>query len=128
MWYGNGTETEGLITFSGGENLTVTNILEAPGEVVGKSGHSTLYRASIPVGPAATSAVSVLLRFVRPGCACRSEEIALIVRMLGTIRHPNLVPLRAFYVGPREEKLLVHPFYAAGTLARFLRGVFFLLI
>jgi hypothetical protein len=103
----------------------VTNILEAPGEVVGKSGHSTLYRASIPVDPAGTSAVSALLRFVRPGCAGRSEEIVPIVRMLGTIRHPNLVPLRALYVGPRGEKLLVHPFYAAGTLDRFLRGVCF---
>ncbi|KAJ4746522.1 Leucine-rich repeat protein kinase family protein [Rhynchospora pubera] len=116
-----GTETEGLITFSGGENLTVTNILEAPGEVVGKSGHSTLYRASVPVGPTGTNAVSVLLRFVRPGCAGKAEEIVPIVRMLGTIRHPNLVPLRALYVGPRGEKLFVHPFYAAGTLARFLR-------
>ncbi|XP_078163070.1 putative kinase-like protein TMKL1 [Carex rostrata] len=116
-----GTESEGLITFSGGENLTVGNILEAPGEVVGKSGHSTLYRASIPVGPSGTSSASVLLRFIRPGCAGRSEEIVPILRMLGTIRHPNLVPLRALYVGPRGEKLLVHPFYVAGTLARFLR-------
>ncbi|KAJ3680583.1 hypothetical protein LUZ60_016861 [Juncus effusus] len=116
-----GTETEGLITFPGGENLTVTNILEAPGEVVGKSVHSTLYRASVPVGPTGTGTASVLLRFLRPGCAARAEEIVPIVRMLGTVRHPNLVPLRALYVGPRGEKLFVHPFYAAGTLARFLK-------
>uniref|UniRef100_R7W4H6 Putative kinase-like protein TMKL1 n=1 Tax=Aegilops tauschii TaxID=37682 RepID=R7W4H6_AEGTA len=34
---------------------------------------------------------------------------------------PNLVPIRALYVGPRGEKLLVHPFYAAGSLRRFLQ-------
>jgi hypothetical protein len=39
------------------------------------------------------------------------------------VRHANLVPIRALYVGPRGEKLLVHPFYAAGSLRRFLQGL-----
>ena len=103
--------------FPGGEALTVAAILEAPGEVVAKSAHSTLYRAGLSAGEAVA-----LLRFVRPACAAGAEEAAAAARVLGAARHPNLVPTRALYVGPRGEKLLVHPFYAAGSLRRFLQG------
>lgn len=105
-----------LVTFPGGEALSVATILEAPGEVVAKSAHSTLYRAAVRSGEAA-----VLLRFVRPACAVAAEEAYAAARRVGAVSHPNLVPLRAVYVGPRGEKLLVHPFYAAGSLHRFLQ-------
>nr|CAC39066.1 putative protein [Oryza sativa] len=107
---------DALVKFPGGEALSVAAILEAPGEVVGKSSHSTLYRAAMRSGEAA-----VLLRFVRPACAVTSDEGSAAARRIGAVSHPNLVPLRAFYVGPRGEKLLVHPFYAAGSLRRFLQ-------
>lgn len=84
--------------------------------MVGKSSHSTVYRAAMRSGEAA-----VLLRFVRPACAVGAEEAAAAARRIGAVSHPNLVPLRAVYVGPRGEKLLVHPFYAAGSLQRFLQ-------
>jgi hypothetical protein len=105
-----------LLRFPGGEALSVAAILEAPGEVVAKSAHSTLYRAAVRSGEAA-----VLLRFVRPACADEAFAAAA-ARRIGAVRHPNLVPLRAVYVGPRGEKLLVYPFYAAGSLQRFLQG------
>lgn len=105
-------EPEQLIRFAGGEGLTVPDILEAPGEVVGRSTYGTLYRASLGGSP-------VLLRFLRPA-ACGADVVPT-VRALGGARHGNLVPVRALYVGPRGEKLLVHPYYPAGTLARFLR-------
>ncbi|OEL36637.1 putative kinase-like protein TMKL1 [Dichanthelium oligosanthes] len=107
---------EALVRFPGGEALTVAAILEAPGEVVAKSAHSTLYRAGLSAGEAVA-----LLRFVRPACAASAEEAAAAARALGAARHPNLVPIRALYIGPRGEKLLVHPFYAAGSLRRFLQ-------
>ncbi|CAN6235821.1 unnamed protein product [Urochloa humidicola] len=107
---------EALVRFPGGESLTVAAILEAPGEVVAKSSHSTLYRAGLSAGEAVA-----LLRFVRPACAAGADEAAAAARVLGAARHPNLVPIRALYIGPRGEKLLVHPFYAAGSLRRFLQ-------
>ncbi|CAN6240379.1 unnamed protein product [Urochloa humidicola] len=107
---------EALVRFPGGESLTVSAILEAPGEVVAKSSHSTLYRAGLSAGEAVA-----LLRFVRPACAAGADEAAAAARVLGAARHPNLVPIRALYIGPRGEKLLVHPFYAAGSLRRFLQ-------
>jgi hypothetical protein len=105
------------VRFPGGEGLTVAAILEAPGEVVAKSGHSTLYRAGLSAGEAVA-----LLRFVRPVCAAAADEATAAARLLGALQHPNLVPIRALYVGPRGEMLLVHPFYAAGSLRRFLQG------
>jgi hypothetical protein len=111
--------SDALVKFPGGETLSVAAILEAPGEVIAKSAHSTLYRAAVRSGEAA-----LLLRFVRPACAVGAEEASAVARRIGAVDHPNLVPLRAVYVGPRGEKLLVHPFYAAGSLQRFLQGLF----
>ncbi|RWW79574.1 hypothetical protein BHE74_00012146 [Ensete ventricosum] len=110
-------ETEELIKFAGWEDLTAHDILDAPGEVVAKSSYGTLYRACIR-----RSMSVALLRFVRPDCTGRIEKVLPAVQMLGSVRHPNLVPTGAMYVGPRGEKLFVHPFYASGTLAQFLRA------
>ncbi|XP_043717245.1 putative kinase-like protein TMKL1 [Telopea speciosissima] len=109
-------ETEDLFSFPGVENLTIHDILDAPGEVVGKSRYGTLYKASIE-----RLNLDVLLRFLRPTCTRRLKEILPAIQMLGFIRHPNLVPLQAFYAGPRGEKLFVHPFIGHGNLAQFIR-------
>ncbi|XP_031110185.1 putative kinase-like protein TMKL1 [Ipomoea triloba] len=105
-----------LMRFEGGEDLTVLDILDAPGEVIGKSGYGTLYRAAL-----LRSNRPALLRFFRPPCTLSLKEVVPIIEVLGSIRHPNLVPLYAFYAGPRGEKLLVHSFYRRGNLAQFIR-------
>ncbi|KAI3808904.1 hypothetical protein L1987_24867 [Smallanthus sonchifolius] len=105
-----------FIKFEGGEDLTCFDILDAPGEVIGKSSYGTLYRANF-------SGDSVLLlRFLRPACTIgKVQDVMRVVQLLGSIKHPNLVPLCGFYSGPRGEKLLVHPFYRRGNLAQFIR-------
>ncbi|XP_058086327.1 putative kinase-like protein TMKL1 [Magnolia sinica] len=115
--YSEELETEDLIGFpGGGENLTIHDILEAPGEVVGNSSHGTLYKAGLQ-----RSNSLVFLRFLRPSCAGQTNEILPSIQMLGLIRHPNLVSLLAFYAGPRGEKLFVHPFFGFGNLFQFLQ-------
>lgn len=109
---------ENLVTFEGGQDLTIYDILDAPGEVIGKSNYGTLYKATF-TGRRAGSLR--LLRFLRPACSGRMEEVVGVIHMLGCIRHNRLVPLEAFYAGPKGEKLLVHPFYGYGNLARFIR-------
>lgn len=108
---------EMLMRFEGGEDLSVLDILDAPGEVIGKSSYGTLYRAAL-----LRSNKPALLRFFRPPCTLSLKEVVPIIELLGSIRHPNLVPLYAFYAGPRGEKLLVHSFYRRGNLAQFIRG------
>jgi hypothetical protein len=119
--YDSPDETEDLMTFSGGEDLTASDILEAPGEVIGRSSYGTVYRACLR-----RTGSTVMLRFVRPACIGSAQDILPLVNTLASVMHGNLVPLRALYVGPRGEKLFVHPFYAAGTLAQFLRGLSYL--
>ncbi|CAM8999321.1 unnamed protein product [Rhodiola kirilowii] len=107
---------EELRKFSGGEDLTISDILEAPGEVIGKSGYGTIYKAALE----RNSTVN-LLRFLRPACSVKVEEVGEVIGLLGSIRCSNLVPLLAFYAGCRGEKLLVHPFYRFGNLEQFIR-------
>ncbi|KAK4795504.1 hypothetical protein SAY86_027830 [Trapa natans] len=109
-------EDEDLITFHGGEGLTICDILEAPGEVIGKSMNGTLYRAELQ----RVNSV-MLLRFLRPACTASDGSVNAVVQALGRVRHPNLVPILGFYAGPRGEKLLIHPFYRFGNLAEFIR-------
>jgi len=110
-------QKEDLMIFQGGEDLTICDILDAPGEVIGKSNYGTLYKALLQ-----RSNKVRLLRFLRPVCTARGEELDEMIQFLGRIRHPNLVPLLGFYTGPRGEKLLVHPFYRHGNLTQFIRG------
>lgn len=112
------SQVEDFISFSGGEDLSICDILDAPGEVIGKSNYGTLYKALLQ-----RSNMVRLLRFLRPVCALKVEEFVDVVQLLGCIRHPNLVPLLGFYAGPRGEKLLVHPFYRHGNLAQLIRDV-----
>ncbi|XP_071736506.1 putative kinase-like protein TMKL1 [Rutidosis leptorrhynchoides] len=105
-----------FVRFHGGEDLTCFDILDAPGEVIGKSSFGTLYRANL------LSDSVLLLRFLRPACTTgKVQDVMHVVQLLGSIRHPNLVPLCGFYSGPRGEKLLIHPFYRRGNLAQFIR-------
>lgn len=121
--YDSPEEAEDLMTFSAGEDLTASDILEAPGEVIGRSSSGTVYRACLR-----RTGSTVLLRFVRPACIGSAQDIVPLVKTLASVTHGNLVPLKALYVGPRGEKLFVHPFYAAGTLAQFLRGLSYLFL
>ncbi|KAJ0906333.1 putative protein kinase RLK-Pelle-LRR-III family [Helianthus annuus] len=58
-----------FIKFEGGEDLTCFDILDAPGEVIGKSSYGTLYRANL-LGDSSV----LLLRFLRPAC-CSCEKL-----------------------------------------------------
>lgn len=113
------SETEQLVTFHGADDLTISDILDAPGEVIGKSSYGTLYKASLQ-----RSGKIRVLRFLRPVCTVRSDfkEFNGVIEMLGFVRHENLVPLLGFYAGNRGEKLMVHPFFASGNLSDFIRS------
>ncbi|CAH8312694.1 unnamed protein product [Eruca vesicaria subsp. sativa] len=112
------SETEELVTFHGGEDLTICDILDAPGEVIGKSSYGTLYKASLQ-----RSGKVRVLRFLRPVCTvrCDDKEFNDVIETLGFVRHENLVPLLGFYGGNRGEKLMVHPFFSSGNLSDFIR-------
>jgi serine/threonine protein kinase len=51
------------------------------------------------------------------------EEFRRKAEELGRVRHPNIVPLRAYFQA-KEEKLLVYDYFPNGSLFSLIHGLF----
>lgn len=98
------------MVFEGGEHLTVEDVLDATGQVLGKTSYGTVYKAKLGQGG------TIALRLLREGTCKDRKELLPVIKDLGRLRHENIVPLRAFYEGTRE-KLLVYDYQKKGNLA-----------
>lgn len=97
--------------------FTAAELSRAPAEVLGRSSHGTLYKATLDSGHMLT------VKWLRVGLVKHKKEFAKEVKKVGSIRHPNVVPLRAYYWGPREQERLVLADYIQGdSLALHLYG------
>ncbi|KAK1312365.1 putative leucine-rich repeat receptor-like protein kinase IMK3 [Acorus calamus] len=83
---------------------------------MGKSTYGTVYKATLEDGS------QVAVKRLREKVAKGQREFEAEVGLLGKIRHPNLLSLRAYYLGPKGEKLLVFDFMPRGSLAAFLHA------
>ncbi|GLJ23941.1 hypothetical protein SUGI_0455110 [Cryptomeria japonica] len=106
---------EQLVHFEGGEGLTVDDILNASGEVLGKSSYGTVYKARLQ-----RNGGMIALRLFRDGCIRRSEEFVSGIQELGLIRHSHLLVMQAFYAGPSGENLVIYDYIARGNLEQLL--------
>ncbi|KAL9356603.1 hypothetical protein Peur_049856 [Populus x canadensis] len=88
--------------------FTAEELSRAPAEVLGRSSHGTLYKATLDSGHMLT------VKWLRVGLVKHKKEFAKEVKKIGSIRHPNIVPLRAYYWGPREQERLVLADYIQG--------------
>ncbi|KAG6518141.1 probably inactive leucine-rich repeat receptor-like protein kinase IMK2 [Zingiber officinale] len=123
-----GTETSGteveaggdaggkLVHFDGPMAFTADDLLCATAEIMGKSTFGTVYKATLEDGS------QVAVKRLREKIAKGQKEFEAEVGVLGKIRHPNLLAMRAFYLGPKGEKLLVFDFMPKGSLAAFLHA------
>ncbi|KAJ6737127.1 hypothetical protein OIU85_019216 [Salix viminalis] len=92
--------------------FTAEELSRAPAEVLGRSSHGTLYKATLDSGHMLT------VKWLRVGLVKHKKEFAKEVKKIGSIRHPNIVPLRAYYWGPREqERLLLADYIHGDSLA-----------
>ncbi|CAL0317617.1 unnamed protein product [Lupinus luteus] len=105
-----------LVHFDGPLAFTADDLLCATAEVMGKSTYGTVYKATLEDGSQA--AVKRLREKITKG----QREFESEVSVLGRIRHPNLLALRAYYLGPKGEKLLVFDYMPKGSLASFLHA------
>eukprot|EP01018_Ginkgo_biloba_P039898 Gb_15482 [translate_table: standard] len=105
-----------LVLFEGGEHLTVEDVLNATGQVLGKTSYGTVYKAKLTQGG------TIVLRLLREGSVQDEDLFLPAIKDLGRLRNENLVPLRAFYEGERGEKLLVYDYMPKGSLADLLHG------
>ncbi|KAF3795269.1 putative inactive receptor kinase [Nymphaea thermarum] len=97
--------------------FTVDELSRAPAEVLGRSSHGTSYKATLDGGHVLT------VKWLREGLVKRKKDFAKEAKKLGTVRHPNIVPIRGYYWGPKEhEKLIVSDYMNAASLAELLYG------
>ncbi|KAK6145579.1 hypothetical protein DH2020_022399 [Rehmannia glutinosa] len=110
-------ETGGkLVHFDGPLVFSADDLLCATAEIMGKSTYGTVYKATMEDG------IQVAVKRLREKITKGQREFETEVNALGKIRHPNLLALRAYYLGPKGEKLLVFDYMPKGSLATFLHA------
>ncbi|KAL5550731.1 hypothetical protein UlMin_000907 [Ulmus minor] len=105
-----------LVHFDGPFVFTADDLLCATAEIMGKSTYGTSYKATLEDGH------QVAVKRLREKTTKGQKEFEAEVAALGKIRHPNLLALRAYYLGPKGEKLLVFDYMPKGSLASFLHA------
>ncbi|KAK2641002.1 hypothetical protein Ddye_022765 [Dipteronia dyeriana] len=105
-----------LHLFDGSQVFNAEELSHAPAEVIGRSCHGTLYKATLDSGNI------LAVKWLREGIAKGRKEFAREVKKLGSIKHPNLVSLNGYYWGPKEhEKLVISNYVEARSLALYLQ-------
>ncbi|PWA94079.1 Leucine-rich repeat-containing protein [Artemisia annua] len=105
-----------LVHFEGTMGFTADDLLCATAEIMGKSTYGTVYKATLEDGD------QVAVKRLREKITKNQREFEIEVNLLGKIRHPNLLAMRAYYLGPKGEKLLVFDYMPKGSLATFLHA------
>ncbi|KAK4803117.1 hypothetical protein SAY86_001320 [Trapa natans] len=97
------------------EMFSLQELLRASAEVLGSGNFGSSYKAVIPSGQ-----TMVVKRYKQMNGMGR-EDFNEQMKRLGRLKHPNLLPLVAYYYR-KEEKLLVYDFVHNGSLASHLHG------
>ncbi|KZV18529.1 hypothetical protein F511_21557 [Dorcoceras hygrometricum] len=112
-----GGETGGkLVHFDGPFVFTADDLLCATAEIMGKSSYGTAYKATLEDNNV------VAVKRLREKITKPQNEFESQVSELGKIRHQNILALRAYYLGPKGEKLLVYDYMPNGSLSSFLHA------
>lgn len=114
---GGGGGKRGRLVFYGREReFELEELLRASAEMVGKGNLGTVYRAVLEDGK------TVAVKRLKDSNPCERREFQRYMEVIGKLRHPNLVRLRAYYYA-KEEKLLIYDYLPNGTLHSLLHGI-----
>lgn len=105
-----------LVHFDGPFVFAADDLLCATAEIMGKSTYGTAYKATLE------DSNQVAVKRLREKITKGQKEFEAEVAELGKIRHPNVLALRAYYLGPKGEKLLVYDYMPNGSLSSFLHA------
>lgn len=115
-WEGEGLGT--LVFLGTGEdqmNYSLEDLLKASAETLGRGTLGSTYKAVMESG------FIVTVKRLKDARYPRLEEFRRQVDLLGRLRHPNLVPLRAYFQA-KEERLLVYDYFPNGSLFSLIHG------
>ncbi|XP_073146197.1 probably inactive leucine-rich repeat receptor-like protein kinase IMK2 [Henckelia pumila] len=105
-----------LVHFDGHCVFTADDLLCATAEIMGKSSYGTTYKATLGDNN------QVTVKRLREKSTKANKEFETELAKLGMIQHLNILALRAYYMGPKGEKLLVYDCMPNGSLASFLHA------
>lgn len=119
-----GGEGIGSLTFLGpGDqkmNYSLEDLLKASAETLGRGTLGSTYKAVMESGYILT------VKRLKDARFPTMEEFRRHIEILGGLRHPNLVPLRAYFQA-KEERLLVYDYFPNGSLFSLVHGMLFCL-
>ncbi|XP_010681642.2 probable leucine-rich repeat receptor-like protein kinase At1g68400 [Beta vulgaris subsp. vulgaris] len=104
-----------MVFFEGGKKFELEDLLRASAEMLGKGVFGTAYKAVLDDGNV------VAVKRLKEAQLAGRKEFEQQMEVLGRLRHPNLVSLKAYYFAP-DEKLLVFDYLPNGSLFWLLHG------
>ena len=110
-----GFERGRMVFFEGERRFELEDLLRASAEMLGKGGFGTAYKAVLDDGNV------VAVKRLKDAHIGGKREFEQHMELLGRLRHPNVVSLRAYYFA-RDEKLLVYDYMPNGSLFWLLHG------
>ncbi|KAM3328444.1 putative leucine-rich repeat receptor-like protein kinase [Capsicum galapagoense] len=110
-----GFERGKMVFFEGAKRFELEDLLRASAEMLGKGGFGTAYKAVLDDGNV------VAVKRLKELNVGGKREFEQQMEVLGRLRHPNLVGLKAYYFAS-DEKLLVYDFMSNGNLFWLLHG------
>ncbi|KAL8475532.1 hypothetical protein ACS0TY_028261 [Phlomoides rotata] len=105
-----GIVSSSLIVLADGNGLRFDDLLKAPAELVGRGSHGSVYKVEADQGR--TLAVKRIKDWTISSSLFRQR-----MRRLNQVKHPNVLPVIAYY-STKQEKLLVYEYQQNGSLFR----------
>uniref|UniRef100_J3M224 Protein kinase domain-containing protein n=2 Tax=Oryza brachyantha TaxID=4533 RepID=J3M224_ORYBR len=114
-------ERSGCLTFCAGEgaSYSLEQLMRASAEVLGRGSVGTTYKAVLD-GRLVVIVKRLDAAKIGPA-ALEADAFEQNMDVVGRLRHPNLVPLRAFFQA-KEERLLVYDYQPNGSLYSLIHG------
>ncbi|KAE8702510.1 Leucine-rich repeat receptor-like protein kinase PXC1 [Hibiscus syriacus] len=97
------------------KQFELEDLLKASAEMMGKGSLGTVYRAVLDDGSV------VAVKRLKDANPCPRKEFEQYMAIIGKVKHPNVVKLKAYYYA-KEEKLLVYDYLPNGSLHSLLHG------
>lgn len=104
-----------MVFFDAGKKFELEDLLRASAEMLGKGVFGTVYKAVLDDGSV------VAVKRLKEAQVGGKKEFEQLMEVLGRLRNPNLVSLKAYYFA-RDEKLLVFDYLPNGSLFWLLHG------
>ncbi|KAL5742830.1 hypothetical protein ACOSP7_029562 [Xanthoceras sorbifolium] len=111
----NATDRSKLVFYEKKKQFELEDLLRASAEMLGKGSLGTVYKAVLDDGSI------VAVKRLKDANPCARKEFEQYMDVIGKLKHPNVVKLRAYYYA-KEEKLLVYDYLSNGSLHSLLHG------